>query len=51
MNLKNHLKSTVIELKILQSTLKSTVIENILSCGVLKFLGDLRVFSWSFLIS
>ncbi|CAF1719284.1 unnamed protein product [Brassica oleracea var. botrytis] len=30
--------------------MKSTVIENILSCGVLKFSSDFRVFGWSFLL-
>ena len=30
--------------------MKSTVIENILSCGILKFSSDFRVFGWSFLV-
>ena len=30
--------------------MKSTVIKNILSCGILKFSSDFRVFGWSFLV-
>ena len=47
---KTYLKSIVIELDIFQNTLKSTVIENILNCGVLKFLGDFMMFGWNFLV-